>query len=193
MARQRHRPTEPQIVSAILRQRCEWGARGTAMVHYTPSGWWECDVAHFSDAGYLTEYEVKTTRADFMRDSAKERRHGGALDGGALVRQNKHRAAAAGHGPKRFWFVTPEGLIQPTEVPPFAGLLEASWRRRLCDAPEAPLVLCLRPMVHAPTIRGARKFPDRVVQHCRGVAYHRLIRQIAELHQRLEIEGSDHG
>lgn len=87
------------------------------MPNYTPLQWWECDVFSITAAGYFTEYEIKLTHSDFLADAKKgERWYGG---------ETKHSLLAQGgeHGPSRFWYVSPGGIIAPEEVPAWAGLL----------------------------------------------------------------------
>ncbi len=98
---------------------------GTAVCiapNYTPANWWECDLWAVSRAGYVTEFEIKLSRKDFLADSRKS-----ALRrlNGKFTMANKHELLA-GHdvnGPSRFYYVTPEGL--DVEVPEWAGLVVA--------------------------------------------------------------------
>jgi len=56
-------------------------------------------------------YEVKVSRADFLRE----------------VKQPLKRRMALRYS-NLFYFVTPQGLLKPEEVPIEAGLMEARWR-----------------------------------------------------------------
>ncbi|KKL28949.1 hypothetical protein LCGC14_2370020 [marine sediment metagenome] len=56
-------------------------------------------------------YEIKTSRADFTRE----------------LRTPVKRRPALRYS-NLFWFVTPEGLVKPEEVPIEAGLIEVRWR-----------------------------------------------------------------
>ncbi|HUX03239.1 MAG TPA: hypothetical protein VMY35_19935 [Phycisphaerae bacterium] len=87
------------------------------MPNYTPPQWWECDVFSITAVGYFTEYEIKLSLSDFRADAKKgERWYGG---------ETKHMLLAQGSecGPSRFWYVLPEGMVTPKEVPSWAGLL----------------------------------------------------------------------
>ena len=75
-------------------------------------GRYEMDLFKLSKNGYVTEYEVKISRADFKRDAAKGK-------------SRKHENHSVGSGDaNRFWFVSPKGLIDKSELPNWAGLLE---------------------------------------------------------------------
>lgn len=75
-------------------------------------GIYEMDVMQMKKSGYITEYEIKISRADFMNDF-KKGRFGG----------NKHDFMKCGKGyPNRFVFVVPENMVSIDEVPKHAGL-----------------------------------------------------------------------
>lgn len=65
---------------------------------------WECDYWTLDFKGEAREYEIKVSRADFMNDAKKE----------------KHKAQT---GANFFYYVCPEGLIKPEEVPSKYGLI----------------------------------------------------------------------
>lgn len=56
-----------------------------------------------------TAYEVKVSRSDFRKDM-----------------RSPHKQRPARLFSNRFYYVAPEGLIKPTELPLWAGLLEAT-------------------------------------------------------------------
>ncbi len=127
------------MVERILHER--W-RRCYALPHWTPPGWWECDVACLSKAGYLTEYEIKTSRSDFTADSRKVKLGEFSLGREVVKRlvkvtdppyqlRNKHDLLSKGDpaGPCRFYFVVPEGLVDLSEVPHWAGLITATMFR----------------------------------------------------------------
>lgn len=145
------------------------------MPHYTPLNWFECDVFEITDAGYFREYEVKLTRADFFADSKKEKRRTvrdkTAEYGWRDEIRNKHQCLADGYpfGPVQFWYVTPEGLLKPEEVPAWAGLIEVhdrgeSWKsRRFYEWP-----------VKEPKRLHGAKLEDGIKTHAEGVCYWRF-------------------
>lgn len=75
---------------------------------------WECDILEVTKAGYIYEYEVKVSRADFKADKLKQK-HG----------ENKYDALKAGKRVNYFSYVCPKGLISPDEIPEWAGLIYA--------------------------------------------------------------------
>jgi len=75
-------------------------------------GWYEMDVCKIMKSGYIVEYEIKISRSDFFADFKK--------DNGA-----KHKKLQTNESHcNRFFFVVPNGLLKPEEVPPYAGLIE---------------------------------------------------------------------
>lgn len=101
---------------------------------YTPSGWWECDVAQFTDTGYFREYEIKISRADFRADTKKRRP---VLFSSKQESKHDLLAQHSPRGPVQFWYVTPVGLISVLELPEWAGLIEVEGRS-LHEARRAP-------------------------------------------------------
>ena len=84
--------------------------------NFTPARWFECDLWAVTNAGYATEYEIKLTRSDFLADAAKRDRLG-------LKHDRVHAGDPA--GPSRFYYVMPEGLVAPEDVPAWAGIKTA--------------------------------------------------------------------
>lgn len=109
--------TSAAIIRAIVRERFRVG---TLMPNFTPRGWWECDVFELTGAGYFTEYEVKVSRSDFRADSSKARR----TYIGPVTKKHDMLSARSKHGPVRFYFCTPVGLIEQKDLPEWAGLIE---------------------------------------------------------------------
>ena len=72
---------------------------------------WKSDLLFLSKSGIWTEIEIKVSRADFLADLKKVEKHSILADKEHLVK------------PNRFFYAVPEGLIQPEEVPEYAGLL----------------------------------------------------------------------
>lgn len=106
------------ITIAMLREK--WLQSAAALPCYTPDGWWECDVIEITKAGYWVEYEVKTSRADYLADFKKSKtRRGETVTKHGLLESDPTK------GPSRFFFVAPMGLIKPEDLPKWAGLIEA--------------------------------------------------------------------
>lgn len=72
---------------------------------------WECDVLSLSKSGYLSEFEVKVSRSDFLAEKKKIRKW-------ELMQAQDERTC-----PNYFWYVCPEGLILEAEIPVYAGLI----------------------------------------------------------------------
>ena len=70
---------------------------------------WEADVISVTKAGFMHEFEVKCTRADYKRDFKKI----------------KHHYFVHGFGrwsaPHYFWYAMPKGII--VDIPKYAGLM----------------------------------------------------------------------
>lgn len=92
------------------------------MRNYTPTGWWENDVFRVTKDGRWIEYEIKTSRSDFLKDKYKARTFRG-------VSISKHDCLASDEekGPNRFYFVVPHDLV--IDVPSWAGLMVAKLGR----------------------------------------------------------------
>jgi len=111
--------TERDIQRRVYRLCVSRGVKWQA-----PNIWlfaWESDFISVSRAGVITEYEIKISRSDFLADRKKPRD----------VRQD---------GPTYFWYVCPEGMIQPEEVPDYAGLAWTSPGYRLLWMKPAPVL-----------------------------------------------------
>ncbi len=149
--------------------------RGIICPNYTPKGWFECDVMHVTDAGYFNEYEIKLSRQDFAADRLKRdvsveyTDHGWKRNAGPT----KHQRLAMGDpaGPRRFYFVVPQGMLKLSEIPEWAGLLEAvpngSGRLNRVVFSEAK---------GAPVLKGA-KVSQSVRQHLMATFYWRFYKQ----------------
>lgn len=72
---------------------------------------WESDYLACTRSGYWYEVEVKVSRADFLADFKKKKKH--AILSGAVP----------GLRPNYFAYAVPAGLIQPEDVPEYAGLI----------------------------------------------------------------------
>jgi hypothetical protein len=154
-------------VAVLCRERLR---RGKAVPRYTPARWFESDLFFWTPAGYVTEFEIKLSLADFRADASKETRVDVPGKGPVMVR--KHAALAAGctDGPTRFFFVTPAGLIPPGEIPPWAGLIELQHigGRRPYVWQWAETMPKPAPALHREKAR------EDVLKHALGVCYFRM-------------------
>ena len=121
--------------------------------NYTPLAWWECDVFAVTEAGCFVEFEIKTSRADYLKDAKKADRPG---------KPTKHECLAMRdhHGPGRFFFVVPKGLVKPEEIPEWAGFIEID-------------SLQFRVVKEAPFLHKV-KVSEKRMEHVRGVFYWRF-------------------
>lgn len=72
---------------------------------------WESDLLFLCKSGIWTEIEIKVSRSDFLADLKKVEKHGIFAD-----KENQMK-------PNRFFYAVPRGLVQPDEIPEYAGLL----------------------------------------------------------------------
>lgn len=71
----------------------------------------ESDAVAATFAGYVTEYEIKVSRADFIRDRGK-------------LRYQIYSGTRKGRRPNRFYYVTSPGIIRENDLPEWAGWYE---------------------------------------------------------------------
>ena len=77
----------------------------------------ESDVIAINPNGYLVEFEVKLTKADFIKDKDKI----------IYIKRkqiNKHKLYEQGGGSAMFYFVAPKGILTIDDIPEWAGLIE---------------------------------------------------------------------
>jgi hypothetical protein len=169
--------TTAEIERLMIRERY---ARNLVLPRFTPPNWWECDIFEITKAGFFREYEIKVSRADFRADAkkAKEKWKGWeATDGGghhAVYDVDAKHPALASHstrGPSRFWYVTPQGLLKPEELPSFAGLIEFQ---------ETEYGIRQVEIVSAPKLHGEKITPD-FRAHALTACYWRYLRALTGL------------
>lgn len=125
--------------------------------------WWECDMVSITPAGYLHEFEIKISRADFKNDFKKGAKHiamesnyngddkfaliesipngkGFRRRGTEIVEGKTYTKISISHlkCPSYFWFVTPVGLLKEEDIPEYAGWLEVSNRYNVIERKSAP-------------------------------------------------------
>lgn len=87
-------------------------------------GFYEMDVFRLTPSGYVTEYEIKTSRADFKNDFKKSRNVSFSNKIGDNTEVFKHEEIEKGsHKTNKFFFVVPKGLVKADEVPKNCGLI----------------------------------------------------------------------
>lgn len=157
--------------------------RNYCINNYTPPRWFECDVFELTASGFFREYEIKTSRSDFKADGRKLKSNGEWTDGHGWRRlpdRVKHEELAGGSllGPSRFYFVTPVGLIERSDLPKWAGLIE--WMDN--DGYSFPWNISLNTVVEAPSLHRCKFSEDRrrkLLETCywryHGISLHRTV------------------
>lgn len=152
-----------QIARRIIYDRYR---RNYCLNNYTPPQWFECDVFELTRSGFFREYEIKTTRGDFFKDKAKSKTKWDIIEQSdgygkwtQLPDKVKHDELSRRSplGPSRFYFVTPNGLIQTSELPSFAGLIE--WK--INDDSNFPWNIILNILVEAPQLHRCKFTVER--------------------------------
>mgnify|MGYP003451401513 CR=1 FL=1 len=88
-------------------------------------GFYEMDVFRLTPSGFVTEYEIKTSRADLKNDFKKSRFvQINPKDPNDKLEIFKHEEIEKGsHKANKFIFVVPDGLVKPEEIPKYCGLI----------------------------------------------------------------------
>lgn len=75
---------------------------------------WESDVIKITKSGYVYEFEIKISKADFKNDfKHKKKKH--------LLLEDSNNEIK--NRPNYFYYVVPNGLISVEDIPEYAGLL----------------------------------------------------------------------
>lgn len=148
--------------------------RSFIIPNYTPRDWWECDLFEITKAGFFREYEIKMSRSDFKADAKKKSRNwqwDEASNRGVITEANKHDElkASSKSGPKQFYFVTPAGLVAPSELPTWAGLIEIHER----TGHRVPFNVTENVVVKAPQLHRHALDP-KVKAHAESICYWRF-------------------
>jgi hypothetical protein len=145
--------------------------RSFVLANYTPRNWWECDVFEVTEAGYFREYEIKLSKADFKADALKEKERGSSWDPNRPPPERKHDLLTKKdvRGPSEFWFVCPRGIIEPSDLPSWAGLIHV-W-----EIPnyKSPWNVRYERVVRAPKLH-RQKYSEELMKHANSVTYYRM-------------------
>lgn len=118
--------TERQLQTVLWEKLCK--SMRLLVPNFTPEDWFECDVWAVSNPGFVWEFEIKVTRADFRKDASKA--PGSLFTSGHRFERTdmspKYSRLASGDykGPNNFVYVAPKGVVPFDEVPIWAGLWE---------------------------------------------------------------------
>lgn len=110
----------------------EWLSHHKVVAHYYYFGW-ESDILVLTNSGLLWEIEIKTSRRDFYNDFHKlvqfrifnNQRDTNQYKHGLLkkVWNGLEHPNDRQEVPNRFFFAIPDGVIEPNDVPEYAGLI----------------------------------------------------------------------
>ncbi len=84
---------------------------------------WESDLISLSSVEMIYEFEVKLTVADFQKDFEKEKHLHLSGTGTTVVMDGTERHYLDGNVPSKFYYVMPYEMVNPEEVPEYAGIL----------------------------------------------------------------------
>jgi hypothetical protein len=117
---------------AVIKLLVSWLPTGnTYMPRFTPGDWFENDLCAVTKAGYWTEFEVKLSRQDFLKDKNKNvEKWDGNYPNTAKIVENKHQLLAnSERGPCKFYYVVGPDVATIEDMPPWAGLLALEWTK----------------------------------------------------------------
>ena len=120
------------------------------LTSYEGQGIWEADVFGVNRNGYTYEYEIKRSRADFKAEfrnkKAKHERFAARRSTRMYDEWKNGKRTGDKYEliimPNRYFFICPDGLIKPEEVPEYAGLIYADHRYydSMVEVKKAPLL-----------------------------------------------------
>ena len=79
---------------------------------------WESDIWFMTKANYMYEIEIKVSKADFKNDFKNK-----TLKHQILTEDMKNRNGEPYLKPNYFYYAVPDGLIEESDVPEYAGLI----------------------------------------------------------------------
>lgn len=93
--------------------------------------WGEADLLSTTRKGYLHEYEIKISRKDFYADFNKNKHAYLGI---------KDRVPGGRRTASCFWFATPDGLVDISEVPDYAGFITVHGEAGVVIRRRAPML-----------------------------------------------------
>lgn len=89
---------------------------------------WESDFISVTKAGYVHEYEIKTSKQDFKNDRLHKPEKFKILEEGYLLTESEWEKKKYGEKrpysrPSCFWYVCPQDLIVTTDIADYCGLM----------------------------------------------------------------------
>jgi len=124
----------------------------------------EADLISVTTAGLINEYEIKCSRSDFLREfKSKAEKHGDMK----FLFENK-KSKYTHHIPNYFFFVAPEGLIKPEEIPEYSGHIEIKERVSRFRS-EAPVFATMKK--RAPRLHREKITEDMIKRICHAFTF----------------------
>lgn len=150
-----------------LSKRPEFNLLTTNYLQIMP---FEADVLLYTKLGYLFEYEIKTNKADLLKDYKKTNSRGinkhEYLIGKEVILENKYR-------PNKFYFVAPHGVFNGLDIDQRYGLIEVL---------QSGQVYCKR---KAKFLHIDKNFNnDDVISMCRNFAFKQCFNKVAQWNRR---------
>ena len=136
------KPRDPhmhEVLYALYLMFIKKGCPVAAFNTFSYTKWYESDLLAITKTGFSHEVEIKRTKSDYQADFIKskkgyhKRKMSEAQKAIMLPEDTlKHDQIKAGELANHFWFACPAGLIDPKEIPEYAGLIyfDATTTRR---------------------------------------------------------------
>lgn len=120
-------------IQLVLMSHCLEKLNGSVFMPNFHFMWHEADLVYITKSGYSTEFEVKISRGDFKADANKR-----------CGRIWKAEYLQQGKGVNYFYYVVPKGLLNLSDIPSHAGLIEVDlneyWSNRISYIKKAPML-----------------------------------------------------
>jgi len=107
--------------------------QGTKFIckRFVGAGYAEMDILKVTGSDYMYEYEIKSSKADFLsekknfnRKKAKQKYYKHKMMHESFVDKDiKNKRRKTSYIPNKFYFICPEGLIKPKEIRKYQGLI----------------------------------------------------------------------
>ena len=129
-----HQYTEREIQQLLsdeycIKKRHELSVPNITTVH----GWWESDLLSMTKSYILHEFEIKTTRSDWLKE---KRAIEGLVESQCKIRRDDALSKQLlekddmGTAPNYFWLCGPINVFLEGEIPDYAGFIEVYQFRR---------------------------------------------------------------
>ncbi|MDX1532624.1 MAG: hypothetical protein R3230_00290 [Nitrosopumilaceae archaeon] len=96
---------------------------------------WEADLVSMTKSFFLHEFEIKTTRSDWLKEYriiAEGRNDGCKFRRAVALHKQFNSDTDLGSSPNYFWVCAPSGVVKDDELPSYAGMIEV-YRFRKVD------------------------------------------------------------